>query len=641
MASRELKVVVTAKDEASRKFKDMSRQVSESMRKAGKAMTVFGAVGAAALGTAIKAASDFEKQMSDISTLIAGDSTDAVKVFEEGIKDMLKRVPVTAEELGASAYAIVSAGITDAADSLDVLSFSAKLAVAGLGTAEQATDLMTSAINAFGLEAVDSDEIANVLFKTVKNGKTTVSQLAQAFGATAPVIAAAGITLDDFQAATAALTTTGLPAAQAQNSLRQAIVSLQKPTKEMSQLFEEIGVKNMGDLIDSSDNLQDVFVRLRDATEGNDEMMAKAFGSVEALGAVIGLTDTVSEAYVKTLNDMGQMAGGLSEAFHKQSQTFSAQAQILKNELRVALIEIGTVALPIVAEAVGKLSEFIGELTASFSSLSPAMQDTIVKASLFLTAFAAIGGPILILTSFVLPALTSAILAVGAAFIFLASNPIILVIASITALIASIVLLVKHWDQAREKIKIIMDILKLTISTSMQAISNTISSAMVALTESFKEALAGITAVWSGFWGGMKGIVVDAVDFIKGVIDKLVGSIRRVIDKLEELKNKAKGGLARVGGAVTGAVSSVTARFRARGGTVFKGQTAIVGEEGPEQVQFGKTGKVIPNNRLGGASGQTINIILENNTLLSEAPEVAERIGDMIIGQLRLQTQLS
>ena len=82
--------------------------------------------------------------------------------------------------------------------------------------------------------------MSDILFKTVKAGKTTISELAQGFGATAPIVQAAGASLEDFQAATAALTA-GTPAAQAQTQIRAAMVALQKPTKEMSAIMHRLG----------------------------------------------------------------------------------------------------------------------------------------------------------------------------------------------------------------------------------------------------------------------------------------------------------------------------------------------------------------------------------------------------------------
>ncbi len=104
---------------------------------AGIVKKVFLGVGiavAAGLAIAIKRAASFETALSNISTLLSGDSTKAIAGFKKGILDMMSRVPVSADELGASAYAIVSAGITDTSKALKILETSAKLDTTELGT---------------------------------------------------------------------------------------------------------------------------------------------------------------------------------------------------------------------------------------------------------------------------------------------------------------------------------------------------------------------------------------------------------------------------------------------------------------------------------------------------------------------------
>ena len=215
---RSIEYVIGAKDNATKTFSLV-----------GVGAAAMGAAVVAGLASSIKKAAEFEKQMSNISTLISGDSTEAMGRLKKGIMEMAQEIPVSQEDLGVGLYDVLSAGVKGAAEQMGVLESSAKLAVAGIGTTQEAVDIMTSAINAFGLDSSDAESISDTLFKTVSAGKNTVSQLSQAFGATAPIVASAGFTLEDFSAAVATMTANGAPASQAQNSIRQAVVALQKP----------------------------------------------------------------------------------------------------------------------------------------------------------------------------------------------------------------------------------------------------------------------------------------------------------------------------------------------------------------------------------------------------------------------------
>ena len=90
-----------------------------------------------------------------------------------------------------------SAGVS-AGDAMGVLNDSARLAVAGLGTTKEAVDIATSAINAFGLQGDKAAGVYDVVFTAIKNGKTTLSQLSQGFGAVAGTVAQAGVAVPGF-----------------------------------------------------------------------------------------------------------------------------------------------------------------------------------------------------------------------------------------------------------------------------------------------------------------------------------------------------------------------------------------------------------------------------------------------------------
>lgn len=369
MAKEELDIVIKVTDEASREVKNISKNVDKSfdnVKKKSNALRLsFIAAGTAVAAFSIKIGVDavkqavkFEKQMSNISTLL-GKGEKVSEDFTDGISNLIRTMAIDADDIGTAAYDIFSAGVTDANEALNVLQASSQLAIAGLGSVSSATDLMTSAINAFASEGLSATEIADIMFTTVKNGKTTVEELAQTFGATAPIMAEAGVALSDFQASTAALTTVGLSASIAQTQLRQAVVALIKPTGDMSDLFDKIGVKTGEELIQTSEGLGEAFTKIRDAAEGNNAVLGKALGSVEALNAVISIAGSTSESYILTLDDMTDGVNSLTEAWLKQTDTADAQFQLLQNNLTVILRDLGGVILPTVVEVLGEFTKFL------------------------------------------------------------------------------------------------------------------------------------------------------------------------------------------------------------------------------------------------------------------------------------------
>ena len=73
------------------------------------------------------------------------------------------------------------------------------------------------------------------------------------------------------------------------------------------------------------------------------------------------------------------------------------------------------------------------------------------------------------------------------------------------------------------------------------------------------------------------------------------------------------------GGLFGAAISGVSSLFKADGGQVMKGQSYIVGEEGPETFTPNTAGQITSNKDGGGQSQQSINIInVQDKSMVDE-----------------------
>ncbi len=376
MPDTRLQVIVSARDDATRVLKRISNQsisTGNSFTRMAKAALPFigiaAALGAITLGfrSAIGGAMQFEKEMGNVATLLDTNAENMDKMNKK-ILDMAKRLPVTISELTTGLYDVRSAGIS-AGKAMETLEASGRLAVAGLGTTQDAVNLLTSSINVFSKQGYSADEMANILFKTVKAGKTTVSELARAFGMVAPLAGTLEIDLTELQAATAALTTTGMKAAIAQTQLRAGMSNLLKPTKEMKTLMERVGVATAKQLIQTH-GLVGGYRELRTASQGNAEMFAKAMGSVEGLNAALFLTGEGMEKFTSIMDDMTNGVDDLSVAFQKQTKASWAQVQMYKNQLNVVMMELGKRILPLLIKGFGFLLTVIEKVRQMFAYTS-------------------------------------------------------------------------------------------------------------------------------------------------------------------------------------------------------------------------------------------------------------------------------
>lgn len=110
--------------------------------------------------------------------------------------------------------------------------------------------------------------------------------------------------------------------------------------------------------------------------------------------------------------------------------------------------------------------------------------------------------------------------------------------------------------------------------------------------------------------GTILGAALKAVGIlVSGLVSgfsSLVGVISDVVDGIKAIINLVKNNPIVSG--ISGVISRVFGGGKATGGPVSSSKSYLVGERGPELFVPNSNGSIVPNNRLGGSSGQTINI---------------------------------
>lgn len=342
--SKVIRDSVSKSEQEFNKLQAKIKKVSENLDKVGKAATVAGGILTAVSAANLKMAADFETSMASVSTLI-DTNVESLSNMNKEVLNISKRTPVALGDLTSALYDIRSAGIA-AENQFIVLEKSAQLGVAGLGSTSEAVDLVTSSLNAFQLKGQEAERVYDTIFKTVKFGKTTISGIAQGFGAVAGTISAANIKLDDYMAAVAALTTTGQPAAQAHHQLKAAIAGMTRENEDAVAVFKKLGVQNFKELIQKSGSMVNAFKAVTDQVKGNDAAILKIFGSTEAFNSVLGLTTKQHQTYIDTLYSMRNAPSLVDEGYAKKLDTVNAQMQRFQNFAQKIGIDMGTALVP-------------------------------------------------------------------------------------------------------------------------------------------------------------------------------------------------------------------------------------------------------------------------------------------------------
>lgn len=299
--------------------------------------------GAVVAGAAVGAIGESFMKIQDALTpvmTLTGEGTQLFKDMSQSIKDVISSSPKSADDIGMAAYKILSAGITDAVQANLALVASNQLALAGLGSVTQASDLITSAMNNWKGANLSANDAAQLFFGTVQVGKTTTADLAQGFGSIAPLADAAGISLQTLMSATAALTVTGMPAATAYTGLRNIISSILKPADKAKAAAAEMGLQFDVTALKSK-GLAGFLADVADKTGGDPAKIAELFRNIRGLNAVMALTGPQAQTMADDFDLIGVKGQNLAEVSDEVSGTFSNRIKEMKNHVMVYLADLG------------------------------------------------------------------------------------------------------------------------------------------------------------------------------------------------------------------------------------------------------------------------------------------------------------
>lgn len=232
-------------------------------------------------------------------------------------------------ELSAAAYEILSAGATSAADAAAKLKAALTLAQGGAVETAVAVDGLTSITNAYGVSADRVGEVADKIRKTVDDGKISFEEYSQQIGKAAAVAAASGVSLDELNAAIAAVTVGGIRAESAVSGVRQLIINIIKPTKEASDLAEALGINLSGAALKSK-GLAGVLKEIQEKTGGNSQTIAKLITDVDGLTAAQALLRGEGEQLNKFIDNQANSYGTASKAANELANTSEASIKRLK-----------------------------------------------------------------------------------------------------------------------------------------------------------------------------------------------------------------------------------------------------------------------------------------------------------------------
>ena len=314
------------------------------------------------LGVAsIKMASDYQKGIAEITTLMGEVAPVAVKKMSNEIKNLAMSSGQALDKLTKARYDIVSAGFSDAADSAKLLEQATRTATAGVTDVSVAADILTTAINAYGKTVDDAESVSDTLFTTVRLGKTTMTELAGSLGHAIPIAAQAGVSLEELSASIAVLTARGQNTAEAVTAIRASIVELLKPTENLQKIYKAIGVTSGEALIDQYGFAGALKKVSEKATELNIPLQ-DVFANIRSMQGAMPLATEAADDLDKAMIEMEKRAGATEKAYKKMAATFDFLKNQVLQSFKVIMIDIGETILPNVQKAFENLQANMPEI---------------------------------------------------------------------------------------------------------------------------------------------------------------------------------------------------------------------------------------------------------------------------------------
>lgn len=320
---------------------------------------------------------NFDTKIREITTLLQ-DST------EQTVKDLRSEIQTTAIQFGQSLddmakakYDIISAGFTKSADSAILLQKSAQLAVGGVTQINKSADLLTTVLNSYQFSAKKAADVNDILFTTVRLGKTTMDELAGSLGQVTAIAKTANLKLEDLGAAVATLTAGGLQTPLAITAMRSALLSLTAPMSQSKKEMDRLGI-SIKRMKDGSLDLVKTIAQFRGLPL---DVLKKIIPNIRAVNGIAILANNFDKLQ-DNVNQFALRGGAAAEAFKKIEESAGFKLKQMRVRFATAFQKIGKAVLPLV-EAVSKLAEL-------FTNLPDKTQDFIVKIGELTLAIAAL-----------------------------------------------------------------------------------------------------------------------------------------------------------------------------------------------------------------------------------------------------------
>ena len=318
---------------------------------------------------AIKAGSDFEAQMSRVQAISGATGKELEELRSQAV-ELGADTSFSASEAAQGMENLAAAGF-ETNEIMDAMPGLLDLAAASGEDLASSSDIAASTLRGFGLAASEAGHVADVLAENANRTNSSVAETGEAMKYIAPLARAAGISMEETAAAIGIMANAGIQGSQAGTTLRGALSRLSKPTSDMQQAMNELGIEfydSEGKML----SLADQVGMLKSAMEGmTDEQknnyLVTLYGQ-EALSGMLAL-----------INEGPDSLASLTAAYEECDGSAQTAAATMQDNLKGAVEELSgsaeSLGIVFYDSVAGSLKEAAQSATESVNNITDAFNN--------------------------------------------------------------------------------------------------------------------------------------------------------------------------------------------------------------------------------------------------------------------------
>lgn len=320
--------------------------------------------------SAIRNGSVYETSLAKVGT-IADLGKLSIQKLGSQITDMSNTMGIAATDIAEAAYQAISAG-QDTANAVEFAGQAAKLATAGFTSTTSAVDILTTALNAYGLSADQATHISDVLLTTQNLGKTSVDELSSSMGKVIPLAAAYNVSVENLSSGLAVMTANGIATAEATTYTKSMLNELGDTGSSVGKILQQQTGKSFAQLSADGKSLGDVLQVLYDSVGDDGTAFAGLWSSVEAGTGALSLVSGGADKFNGVLGQMVDSAGATDTAYQTMTDTFQHSMESLQTTAENLSIDLFEAMEPGLKEAANWGTDCLNTLTSALNEGGPA-----------------------------------------------------------------------------------------------------------------------------------------------------------------------------------------------------------------------------------------------------------------------------